>query len=305
MAPIAHPKLQPKLDLSPDDLEALAVNGFGPSCTPTLIRTGWKQLATGNIGVALAADNKRVLSANLFLLGKLHKQETEYLAVSAAKFWPKVDQKIELRFPFDKLQIFPFDATMQSGLVDSTGVEHEVFNTGTNLPVTPEEFLEAGGSGFTLRAFTHMTSGAWLKLQIVIYPSGKSRLLETFPYALNPDFPALLLASKHITMLPNAAKDFGCPFYPFLLKGRGDSPFPQMTTFDIRSKMASLLQTGRTPKLAKDASYLNDKWERLKEKKETGEESLTGSSTAAALWPDALPSPALSPQEDGSDLEGM
>ena len=68
MAPVTHPGLQPKLDLSSDDLEALSVNGFGPTCTPTLTKTGWKKLATGNIGIALASDNKRILSANLFLL---------------------------------------------------------------------------------------------------------------------------------------------------------------------------------------------------------------------------------------------
>lgn len=100
MAPIAHPKLQPKCDLSPDDMEALAVKGFGPSCIPTLLKTGWKQLVTATLGVSFAANNTRILATNLFLLGKLHKNPTECTTVAATKFWPSVDPRIELRFPF-------------------------------------------------------------------------------------------------------------------------------------------------------------------------------------------------------------
>jgi len=305
MAPVTHPGLQPKLDLSPDDLEALSVNGFGPTCTPTLMKTGWKKLATGNIGIALASDNKRILAANLFLLGRLHKLETDCLSVSAAKFWPGIDPKIELRFPFDKLDIFPFDSTLQSGLIDGSAAEHEIFNTSTGLPVSSADFIEAGGSGFTLRAFAHMTAGVWLKLQIVLYPMAKVKLLESFPFASNVDFPGLLLTSKSITMLPNATKDYGLPFYPFLLKGRPDASFPQMSTFDLRSKMAALLLTGSTPKLAKDAAYLGAKWDKLKDLGDKGEESLTCSSTSAPAWPDARPTPPLDSRDESSDLEGM
>ena len=90
MAPIAHPMLQPRVDLGPEDLEALAVTGFGPTCTPTLIKTGWKQFVTANIGVAMSANNYRILSANIFL----HKSATECTAVSAARFWPNVERRL-------------------------------------------------------------------------------------------------------------------------------------------------------------------------------------------------------------------
>lgn len=301
--PITNPKFVPKLDLSPDDLESLTVTGLGTSCTPALLKTGWKKLATANIGVGFASDNSRILTTNLFLLGKLHKSSTECTTVSAAKFWPGVNQNIEIRLPLDNLNVFPFDASLQSGLVSSSAVEHEIFDTEKDLPVSPEDFRAAGGGGFTLRAFTHMTAGSWMKLQIALYPLAKDKLLETFPYASNILFPGLLLTSKNITVLPNATKDYGYPFYPFLQKGRPDIPFPQMPSFDLRSKIASLLQTGVAPKLAKDATYLAAKWEKLKELKEKGEDSLTSSTTTAAIWPDALPSPG--PQGDNSDLEGM
>jgi len=305
MAPINHPQLQPKLDLSPLDLEKLSVNGLGTSCTPTLIKTGWKQLITANIGVALGADNSRILSANLFLLGKLHKHPTDYTAVSAAKYWPNVDPKIEIRFPLDKMDVFHFDATLQSGLVNCTAIDHEIYNTGTDLPMSPEDFRAAGGGAFTLRAFAHMTTAVWLKLQLVLYPMGKSALLETFPFAMNPWFPGLILVSKSITMLPHAPNDYGLPFSPFLLKGRPDAPFPQQSSFDLRSKISALLQTGITPKLSKDATYLNAKWKKMEELKERAEDSLSASSTAAATWPDALPSPEPGADPEDSESEGM
>ena len=305
MAPIAHPMLQPRVDLGPEDLEALAVTGFGPTCTPTLIKTGWKQFVTANIGVAMSANNNRILSANIFLLGKLHKSATECTAVSAARFWPNVDPKIELRFPFDKMHIFPFDASLQSGLVDSSAVEFEIYNTGTDLPMSPEDFKAAGGSSFTLRAFAHMTTAIWLKLQLVLYPLGKEALLDTFPFAHNVNFPGLLLVSKNVTMLPNSTKDYGLPFAPFLLKGNPDAPFPQAPSYELRAAISALLQTGVTPKLSKDATYLAAKWTKMKDLKEKAEDSLTSSSTSAATWPDALPSPSPSEDAEDSELEGM
>ena len=68
-----------------------------------------------------------------------------------------------------------------------------------------------------------------------------------------------------------------------------------MPSFNLHSKIAPLLQT--------DATYLAAKWEKQKELKEKGENSLTSSTTIAAIWPDALPS--LEPQGNNSDLEGM
>ena len=141
--PITHPKFVPKLDLSPDDLESLTVTGLGTSCTPALLKTRWKQLATANIGVRFGSDNSRILTTNLFLLGKLHKSSTECTTVSAAMFWPGVNQNIEIRLPLDNLNIFPFDPSLQSGLVSSSTVKH-FFDTGKDLPVSPEEFRAAG-----------------------------------------------------------------------------------------------------------------------------------------------------------------
>jgi len=63
--------------------------------------------------------------------------------------------------------------------------------------------------------------------------------------------------------------------------------------------MSALLQTGVTPKMSKDASYLASKWQKLRE---LG--SLSASSTVAATWPDALPSPDPESVQEGSDLEG-
>ena len=214
-----------------------------------------------------------------------------------------MDPKIELRLPLDKLQQFMFDATLHSGYVDSSAVPHEFVNTDTDSPVSLDEFKALGGSGFCLRAFTHMMTGIWLKLQIGIYPMAKADLMETFPYAKNVLFPGLQLVSRNISMLPSAKMDYGLPFLPFVQKG-SDAPFPQVSSFAIRTAMTALLQTGVTPKMSKDASYLANKWQKLRELGTKGEDSLTASSTAAATWPDALPSPDPDLVHEGSDLEG-
>lgn len=302
---VSHPRFEPRVDLTPENLESIAVNGLGSSCTPALIKTGWKKLATGNIGIALAADNARVLAANLYLLGRLHKAEHEFTAAPAAKIWPSLDPNIELRLPLDKLHQFLFDASLQSDYIDSSAIDHEFVNTDTDAPISAGEFKAMGGSGFCVRAFAHMTTGIWLKLQIGIYPLAKEDLLKTFPYARNPVFPGLQLVSKNITMLPNSPYDYGLPFLPFILKG-SDAPFPGTSSFALRSAMAALLQTGTAPKMSKDGSYLAAKWNKLKELgNEKGEASLTASSSPAATWPDARPSPPPRVSVDESDPEGM
>ena len=301
---ISHPLLQPKTDLSPNDMELIAVNGLGSSCIPGLLRTGWKNLATGNIGLNMAADNTRVLAANLYLLGRLHKTDQECTSAPISKFWPNITSKIELRLPLNKLQQFSFDATMQSNYIDSSAIDHELVDTETNSPVSLDDFKSLGGSGFCLRAFAHMATGIWLKLQIGIYPMAKADLLETFPYAKNALFPGLQLVSRNISMLPSAKADYGLPFLPFVQKG-SDAPFPPVSSFAIRTAMTTLIQTGVTPKMSKDASYLASKWQKLEELGAKGEDSLTPSSTAAASWPDALPSPEPSTAHDESEHEGM
>ena len=300
---ISHARLAPQLDLAPEDLEALAVDGLGSACTPALEATGWKKLVTGIIGVTLASDNARVLGINFYLLGRLHESPDACTTVLAKKYWPSAKPSLEIRFTFIDLNIFKFDSSLQSSLVDSSAVNFEVYDPETMETLTAEEFHEAGGGYFCLRAFCHMTTAVYFKLSMVLYPESKQTLLENFPYARNAMFPGLKLLEQESAILPNADKLYGLPFYPFILKGRRDAPFPQSTSFNLRDKIGALLKTGCTPKLARDAEYLATRWQRLSEKGDKGEDSLTKPSTTAAAWPTTQPSP--SPQAERTDQEGM
>ena len=87
---IAGERLKPKTDLFSSDLDALAVDSFGPKCMALLRKTDWKDLAAGFIGLTLGSDNRRVLLTNLYLVGRLHKSEQAVTTVKASKFWPKI-----------------------------------------------------------------------------------------------------------------------------------------------------------------------------------------------------------------------
>jgi hypothetical protein len=302
MRTITSTTFTPKLDLSPATLEKYAVNGLGEACTPTLKKHGWTDgTAGGIIGIALGTDNLRVLSANLFLLGRVHPGLEDCTKRLAALYWPKAKPSIELRLPFDDIKAFRFDGTMQSNLVDGSVISHEFYDNENKVPLTDAEFASAGGGPFTLKAFCHMKDKLWCSLSISIFPKSKEELLTGFPYANDNNFPGLNLLTVDIKLMPNSPEDYGLAFIPLLQKGDKETPFPLAANFAIRSSVASLLQTGRTPKFARDITSLLNKWTKLEGLGDKAKDSLMAPTTQAKLWPNALPSPAQDLDDTGNN----
>lgn len=296
--------LTPKVDLTPDELESFSVNSFGATNSPLLRSLGWSGTTAGGIiGLALAADNARVLSANFFLLGRVHAAAEGFASQPATKFWPKAKSSVELRFPLDDISSFRFDGRLQSTIMEGTALNHEIYDSDTKASLTPAQFAEAGGGPFSLKAFCHMKTKLWFALTIALFPKSKEELISSFPYADNACFPGLNLFSMDVKMMPNAPSEFGLAFMPLLQKGNKDAVFPPNKSFALRQAVAALLQTGKTPKLARDGSSLFNKWTRLSALGDEAEASLEPPTTAALRWPDALPSPAA--PAPGADAEGM
>ena len=296
--------LTPKTDLAPDILEKFTVNGFGETNIPLLKKLGWTDSTAGGvIGLALGPDNARVLSANFFLLGRVHDSPEGVTTQPATKFWPKARPTIEVRLPLDDLRSFRFDGCLQSAIVDGSTINHEFFDTASKSPLTLDQFTEAGGGPFSLKAYCHMKSKLWFALTVALLPKSKEDLLTTFPYANNNLFPGINFLSLDIKMMPNAPADYSLAFAPLLQKGNKDAVYPPNKSFELRSSIAALLKTGKTPKLARDGTSLLNKWSRLLALGDKAEDSLSPPTNAALRWPDALPSPTL--PAPGEDQEGM
>ena len=298
---IAGEKLKPRTDLEPADLERLAVDSFGADCWTMLRKTGWQDLAAAFVGLSLAADNKRVLLTNFFLVGRLHKDESTFTAVKANKYWPKVPASVELRLRLDNLHVFRFDGKLQSSLVPSETLTFELFDVEKKQQLKFAEFKELGGSDFTMRIFAQMTTVIWCKLTFAILPYNKEALLDNFPYAKNPLFPWMRIDSAEVSILPNADKLYGLPFVPFLLKGTKDEQFPAFSSFDFRQKIASLLQSGLAPRIVPDALKLEAKLRKL-ESSDNPEGALVPGGTPALVWPDALA--PIGGENENADSEG-
>ena len=296
---ISGARFTPLVDLGPDDLNQLAVPGFGRPSQATLKRHGWNGGCAGTVGLALAADNWRVLSANFYLLGPLHESPTAYTALKAQKIWPAAPAGWELRLPLNDLSVFRFDGSLQSGFVSSQALEFEVFDTAINSTVPGDQVKKDGGGDFSLRALAFMTTAIYFKVQILILPLGAEVVNEQFSFALDKRFPGLKLASFETSLLPNAAKKFGLSFYPLLQKGDCDAPFPQSPSFPLREAVSKLLQTGATAKVMGDLAKLEAKLKKLREK---GTDELSHPATPAPRWPDAQPSP--SPDQSDENSEG-
>ena len=304
MRTITSTSFTPKLDLSSATLEKYAVNGFGEASTPALKKLGWTDnTAGGVIGIALGNDNLRTLSTNLFLLGNVHPGPEDSTRRLATLYWPKVKPSIELRLPLDDIKKFRFDGTLQSNIVEGETFNHEFFDTDTRVPLSATEFQTAGGGQFCLKAFCHMKDKLWFSLAISIFPKSRETLLSTFPYANDANFPGLNLLTIDVKLMPNAPDDYGLAFIPLLQKGDKDLGFPKGLNFAARSSISSLLQTGRTPKFARDITSLLNKWTKLEGLGDKGKDSLLPLTTPAKQWPDAQPS--LSQDLDDTGNNGM
>ena len=286
---ISSPKFEPRTDLSPDDLEAISVTGFGQASGQTLRRFGWNGGCAGTIGLALGPDNKRILATHFNLLGAVHESETGFTAVKAQRFWPTVPQTWELRLPLHDLSIFRFDGSLVSSWVASQSIDFEVFNLADDVTVPQDEFEKIGGGHFSLRACAYMTTSIWLKVHLLILPLSKDTLFKDYACAAHHLFPGLKLANFDVAMLPNATKPFGLAFFPLLQKGDSEAAYPQMPSFEMREAVSKFLQRGTMPKVMADHKGLLSKLKRIEE---SGADALTPpASTAALRWPDAKPSP--------------
>lgn len=294
---ITGSRFEPLVDLGPDDLSELSVPGFGQPSQPTLRRHGWNGGCAGIVGLALAADNLRVLSANFYLLGSLHDTPTAYTALKTQKIWPSSPASWELRLPLNELAVFRFDGSLQSGHVSSQALDFEVFDTAGNVTVPGDQVKRDGGGEFSLRALAHMTTSIYFKVTILILPLAAEAVNERFPFAKDTRLPGLKLASFEASLLPNASKKYGLAFLPLLQKGDASAPFPQAPSFGLREACCKLLQSGATAKVLGDVTRLEAKLKRLDEK---GAEELTSPTTPAPRWPDAKPSPSPEQQEETS-----
>lgn len=295
---ITSQRFDPKVDLGPDDLESLCVQGLGKASESTLRQFGWTGGCAGTIGFHLAADNARILSTQFNLLGALHEDDQGFSAFKASKYWPKVPTGWELRIPFKDLGMFRFDEALQSAWVGSQAFPFEIFDTSENITVPFDKFEKEGGSHFSLRTNVNMHNYIWLTVNITIVPMAKYVLFEQYECATDPIFPGLKLLAFDAAMLPNATKPYGLAFFPLLVKGDKDVPFPQMASFAFRDAASKLLQKGALPKLAADITKLMAKLKKIKEK---GAEALAPVTTAVPKWPDALPSPSPEPRHESTE----
>ena len=222
---ISSPKFEPRTDLSPDDLEAISVTGFGQASGQTLRRFGWNGGCAGTIGLALGPDNKRILATHFNLLGAVHESETGFTAVKAQRFWPTVPQTWELRLPLHDLSIFRFDGSLVSSWVASQSIDFEVFNLADDVTVPQDEFEKIGGGHFSLRACAYMTTSIWLKVHLLILP-----LFKDYACAAHHLFPGVKL--------------FGLACFPLIQKGDSKASYPQMPSFEMREAVSKFQQRG-------------------------------------------------------------
>ena len=273
------------------ELRSLVVPSFDRAIESVLPETGWQGGLYGAIGLELANDNRSVGKGHFLLFGKVAKPPANSLAAQAAKFWPNVGE-LKLELFIDNAMIFNFEDSLTSDLIDSSSVPHR-FSNGESV-LEEDQLEELGIKGFCLRAVIVPTRETFAKISLVILPLPLEDLLNTYPLAENPLFPAISLSALgEFAMGPPAAglqrpNPWGFPFWPLLVTPTDFSSAPNVPSgTDLRACMGAILRKTYKPEAKNGPAALLKRWEEVKE---AGASNLKASEPDKR-WPLPLPTP--------------
>ena len=185
-------------------------------------------------------------------------------------------------------KVFVFHQGLASDLVDCSKVDFSIKKDGSNAPVDPEDLIALGFEGFSVKLVVVPTSEIWAKFSLVLFPLGKSTLLQKFPLAGDQRFPGLLLDSGHCRLSPGQGDilpqaDWGNPILPILLSS---SRFSETSGFpaskDLRVGLATLLRRARRPVIKRDKDTLSTTWREIEAQ---GANALCAERMPDRLWP--------------------
>jgi len=257
---------------------------------------GWQGKIISFLTLYLRPDN--ITADRTFLVLKGHIFDEDPIILGATRFF---ELSSPLQFVIGDLDCgkFCFSNSLVSDYVDGENFSFWFRKDRNSEKLTRGEAESAGFQGFALRAFlapTSITSCAWLRLTICLYPASRDTLLAENQTADSPLFPGISIFSKEIPLAPKATDLFpnkraGLPVMPALISC---SPFEEgfcPSTTSLISYVASSLRAVYLPNCSLNVSNLLNNWAKLRQE---GSSALR-ETTPDVCWPAAPPPPTSGP----------
>ena len=247
-----------------------------------LVRT-WNGGLIGIISVTLSNDNSRIKECNFHLAGTLFGSAGK--CYTSARFFE--GPPLKLIVPDFDSSIFRFRNSLISEFIDSSALEFSLRETADDPPLTREEEVAKGISGFSLRAFIHPISIMHAKITVSLYPLPLGELQASFACATNPAFPGVNFFSAQFPLSPGQADaiadlSWGLPLVPAILSDLCmDETVDFPSTPDFRAAICTLLRNTALPDHKGNPKLLLEAWNRVKNE---GEACLN-SPPLTIVWP--------------------
>ena len=246
------------------------------SDAPRSLLTTWNGKIFGFTSAQLSNDNKTINNLTFHLAGTLWEPKGQ--TISANRFWD-LEPGTSLHFPTLNTNAFAFSqGKLVSNYIGHQEITHEWKKDGASVQMFRD---------FCLRAFVAPFEEHWANLWILLYPLGKSELLESYSLAEHAGFPGIQVCDVEIpfgfdssALLPDTA--WGSPIAPAVLAGASwdDHNCPPPTEA-LKRALADTLRTATKPEKKRDFSTLLPRWTEILE---NGEATLK-LHAPSALWP--------------------
>ena len=278
-------------ELTREHLEELRYNSVD-GAIEGLIKT-WNGGLVGMLAIELSPDNSRIKDTRFVLAGTVFG--TPQKIFTSGRFFDSPPLKMVVK-DFNS-QVFTFNNSLVSDLVDSASLDFEFRETNDSAPLTRDQEVAQGITGFTLRAHVHPTSALMAKLIISLYPLPIGTLRDSYILADKHAFPGVNFLSAAFQLAPGqtdvfAALNWGQPMLPAILSDLSlDETVDFPSTADFRAAVGTLLRTTSLPDHKKNPKFLKEAWARTLRKGE----AFLKSPHLSLIWP--LPRAPMSVQE--------
>ena len=258
-----------------------------PSEASELIKR-WNGGTVCSMLIHLSNDNKTVQNCSVLLIGELYPDRKVISLNGVYESCPALSISVG-PIVGDTFDFIP--GKTYSELKDSSRMDHHFLKDGYVLDAAG--VVEAGLTGFTLRAYIVPSGAEWTKLVVLLYPVPTETLLNDHPACADPRFPGISLLSKDIQLEPTTlstfAKIWGCSILPAIIPGEAfTTSFP--SSADLRAAISATLRSAVKPEVKKGYATLLPRWEAIREHGASQLKDVT----LDLIWPvstPAIPSP--------------
>jgi hypothetical protein len=263
----------------------LLVASLGHPVNAVLGRNGWDGRTVAGVGLELSPDNSEVLRGQFYMRGHLSVENGEF---QANKLWERASKDVLVTMQFPQAAEFDFtNGSLASDYLSSEAVKIRCSREGQEIPES--DWPKFGIKQFVMRLIAYLDkqsnkTGPKIKFTLLFFPETVDEMAKIGDEVQGPAWPGVKVLEGQADFFPMAPeKGWGCPIYPVLAPGGGNSRLAKMPSGEqLRFHIAKVMRTARLPVPCASAATLKKKWSKIEEDQEEYEERMP-----SVIWPEA------------------